>query len=95
MQASLAGICLVASIAAWFESRSLLVLGAGVLTGLAIPYTLLVILPTNKRLLDPSLDRRSAEAVSLLRRWGGLHAVRTALGGVAFAMLVWRLAQRS
>jgi hypothetical protein len=95
MQASLAGICLLASIAAWVESRCLVVLGAGVVIGLAIPYTLLAILPTNKRLLDPGLDPRSAEAVALLRRWGRLHAVRTAQGAVALAMLAWRLAQRS
>jgi hypothetical protein len=61
---------------------------ARVLLGLGIPFTLLVILPTNKRLLDPGLDRSSAEAAVLLARWGRLHALRSGLGAVAFAVLV-------
>ena len=52
-----------------------------------IPYTLTVILPTNKRLLDPRLDPRTAEAASLLARWGHLHAGRTAAGAIAFLLL--------
>src|SRR6476661_6980506 len=46
-----------------------------------------VILPTNKRLLDPALDSGSAEAATLLARWGHLHAVRTLLGGGALLLL--------
>jgi hypothetical protein len=41
--------------------------------------TLIVILPTNKQLLNPALDRRSAETGLLLARWGKLHAVRSVL----------------
>ena len=94
MQASLAGVCFLAAIAGWVGDGSLLVLGGGVLIGLAIPFTLLVILPTNQRLLDPRLDRSSAEAVALLRRWGRLHAVRTALGILGFGMLACHQAAR-
>ena len=43
-----------------------------------IPFTLIVILPTNNELLAPSLDRKSANTHKLLVRWGRLHAVRTA-----------------
>lgn len=59
---------------------------------MVIPFTLVVILPTNKRLLDPGLDRSSAEAAALLARWGQLHAVRSVLSTVAFGLLVWHLA---
>jgi hypothetical protein len=52
-----------------------------------IAFTLVVILPTNKRLLDPALDSGSAEAATLLARWGRLHAVRTVLGGVALLLI--------
>ena len=45
---------------------------AGVLLGSVIPFTLIVILPTNKRLLSPELDRRSAETERLLARWDRL-----------------------
>ncbi len=54
---------------------------AGSLLGSIIPFTLIVILPTNKRLLNPALDRRSAQAGQLLARWGALHGVRSVLSG--------------
>jgi hypothetical protein len=47
-----------------------------------------VILPTNQRLLDPGLDRASAEAQRLLERWGHLHAVRSVMSAVGFLVLV-------
>jgi hypothetical protein len=61
--------------------------------GLVIPFTLVVILPTNKRLLDPGLDRSSAEAALLLVRWGQLHAARSVASGLAFGLLLWHLAR--
>ena len=70
MQASLAALGLVASVGAWLEGRGLVVLITGLLLGLVVPFTLIVILPTNKGLLDPDLDRGSAEAAALLARGG-------------------------
>jgi uncharacterized membrane protein len=95
MQASLAAVGLVAAIVAWVQGRGLVVLIGGLLLGAVIPFTLVVILPTNKRLLDPGLDRSSAEAAALLARWGRLHAVRGGVSAVAFGILVWHLATRS
>jgi uncharacterized membrane protein len=92
MQASLAAIGLVAALAAWVQGRGLTVLIGGLLLGVVIPFTLVVILPTNKRLLDPGLDRGSVEAAALLVRWGQLHAVRSVLSALAFGVLVWHLA---
>jgi len=83
MQASLAAVGLVSSIAAWLAGASFLWVVAGVLLGSVIPFTLIVILPTNKRLLSPALDKRSAETERLLARWGMLHAVRSVLSGLA------------
>src|SRR6201997_3153302 len=83
MQATLAAVGLLSSIAAWLAGATFWGLGAGVLLGSVIPFTLIVILPTNKRLLSPELDRRSAEAERLLARWGRLHAVRSVLSGLA------------
>jgi uncharacterized membrane protein len=93
MQASLATVGFLAALLAAFQGRGLRVLLAGVLLGLVIPFTLLVILPTNQRLLDPALDRGSAEAATLLRRWGRLHAVRSAMSAMAFGVLAWDLAR--
>src|SRR5207244_8995249 len=87
MQVTLAALCLLSSIAAWLAGATFWWVVAGVLQVSVIPFTLLVILPTNKQLLNPALDRRSAQTERLLARWGRLHAVRSALS--AFAMLLF------
>ena len=88
MQASLAVAGLLAAVAGWLSTRDPRVLAGGALLGSVVPFTLLVILPTNKRLLDPALDAGSAPAAALLARWGLLHAVRTLAGVAAFAILL-------
>jgi uncharacterized membrane protein len=92
MQASLAVIGFVLGVTAWVRSGDLVVLLAAVLLGAVVPFTLIVILPTNEALLDPGLDRRSARAETLLERWGRLHAVRSVLSLAAFMLLLTRAA---
>ena len=91
MQASLSTIGTLAAIAAWLQGASTSWLIGGLLLGALIPFTLIVILPTNKRLLDPSLDKDSERAGQLLRRWAKLHAVRSALSVAAFLALLFSL----
>ena len=55
--------------------------------------TLVVILPTNKLLLDPSRDSASPETRALLIRWGRLHAIRT-LESVAASLIYLSLLVR-
>ena len=88
MQASLAAVGCLAAVAAWWTGRGSLCLLAAMLLGSVIPFTLIVILPTNQRLLDPSLDPQSREAAELLHRWGRLHAVRSVLGAASFLSLI-------
>jgi uncharacterized membrane protein len=94
MQASLAAVGTVAAIAAWLQGASAPWLAGGLLLGAVIPFTLIVILPTNKRLLDPSLNKDSKLAEQLLQRWATLHAVRSALSLASFLVFlvaaVWR-----
>jgi hypothetical protein len=52
---------------------------AGLLLGAVVPFTLVVMWPTNKRLEDPGLDTTSELARSLLVRWGHLYAIRSGL----------------
>ena|SRR5213593_2092850 len=59
MQATLAAVGLLSSIAASLAGATFWWLIAGVLLGSVIPFTLIVILPTNKQLLNPVLDRVS------------------------------------
>src|ERR1700730_18449132 len=61
MQASLAAVGLVPSIAAWLAGASILWVVGGILLGSVIPFTLVVILQTNKQLLSPMLDRKSPQ----------------------------------
>jgi hypothetical protein len=89
MQASCAGLGLLSSLAAWLGGASFWWGVAGVFLGSVIPFTLIVILPTNKQLLSPALDRRSAEAVRLLASWGRLHAVRSILSGIALLLFLY------
>ena len=53
-----------------------------------MPFTLLMIFPTNKKLLAPALDRRSQHASNLLAEWARLHTVRSVLGFGAFVLFV-------
>ena len=93
MQASLAAVGLLAALVAWTQGGGVGVLIGGLLLGAVIPFTLVVILPTNKRLLDPGLDRGSAEAAALMARWGRLHAVRSLVSALAFVVLLRCLAE--
>src|SRR5437899_4865097 len=91
MQAILAGVGLLSSIAAWLAGATFWWVTAGFLLGSVIPFTLIVILPTNKRLLNPALDRRSVPTGRLLARWGALHAVRSVLSGTALLLFLYLL----
>src|SRR5215469_3127316 len=91
MQATCAAVGLLSSVAAWLAGATIWWLIAGLLLGSVIPFTLILILPTNKRLLDPTLDKRSAEAERLLARWGRLHAVRSVLSGLALLLFLYLL----
>jgi len=92
MQGGLAVLgCVVGLWSAWVL-RDVQVAVAAILLGLVVPVTLLVIFPTNKQLLEPGLDRGRGRAAALLARWNRLHAIRSALSGVAFVLFLLRLA---
>jgi hypothetical protein len=91
MQAPLAAIGSLAALLSWWIDRRLAWLIGGFLLLTIIPFTLLVILPTNKRLESQELDLRSEEAGRLLRRWGRLHAVRSILSVLAFVIFLFLL----
>jgi hypothetical protein len=91
MQAPLAAIGSLAALVSWWFDRGLGWLIGGLLLLLIIPFTLVVILPTNRRLESRELDLRSEEAGTLLRRWGRLHAVRSILSTLAFVIFLFLL----
>ena len=93
MQAPLAVIGSLAALISWWFDGSLAWLVGGLLLLLIIPFTFVVISPTNKRLESRELDFQSEEPGRLLRRWGRLHAVRSILSGVAFVIFLFMLAR--
>jgi cell division protein FtsL len=92
MQATLAMSAAVTGIATWFYGEGIAWLYGGLLILAVVPFTLVVIRPTNERLLAPDRDLASAETLQLLKRWGRLHAVRSALGLVASVVYLYALA---
>ena len=79
-QVSLAVAGFLSALVAWrSRSDARWLIGGGLLLAV-IPFTALVILPTNKKLLDPATANDLDLAERLLTRWGRLHAVRSVLG---------------
>ena len=85
LQAPLAILSLLTGVAVWFLGGAMGWLVGAVLVGAVVPFTFLIIMPTNHKLLAPDRDLSSTETRELLVRWGQLHAVRTvlSLGGTA------------
>ena len=91
MQAPLALLSFLSGAVVWLMGAGSGWLVAAVFIGLAVPYTLLVIMPTNHKLLASGRDLGSAETRTLLEGWGKLHAVRTALSLLATVLYMWLL----
>jgi hypothetical protein len=53
------------------------------------PYTIFMIMPSNRRLMDTPPEAATAETRRILKRWGTLHAGRSALGLVATLIFLW------
>jgi len=87
-QVSLAVAGFLSALIAW-RSRSDVrwLIGGGLLVAV-IPFTALVILPTNKKLLDPATANDLDLAEQLLTRWGRLHAVRSVLSLASLLMFL-------
>jgi uncharacterized membrane protein len=88
MRVILALVATISSIAAWFLGAGVSWLAGGLLIFAVVPFTLIVIMPTNKKLLDPATDRTSDAVHRLLQHWGRLHAVRSILGLASSILLL-------
>lgn len=67
---------------------------AAALIGSVVPFTLIVVMPTNRALLAPQCDAASHTTRTLLVRWNRLHAVRTLLSLAASAFDLILLVRR-
>ncbi len=91
MQASLAATALVSGCLAWLLGGGFGWLIGAFFIGAVIPVTFIVIMPTNRRLLESGRDLASDETRDLLVWWGQLHAVRSVLSFIASVIYVWLL----
>jgi hypothetical protein len=91
IQAGLAVLGGAAGLVAWYELREWQWLVGSILLLANWPFTLLIIMPTNKRLLAMKAQEAGPESRSLLLRWGSLHNVRSVLGSAASLLFVWGL----
>ena len=89
MQASLAVVAAVLGTVAYYAEHDWRwLVGAG-LSLANWPYTLVVVMPTNKRLMAIPVEAADAEARRLIETWGRLHAGRSALGAAATLAFLW------
>ncbi len=92
MQAGLAIVGGALGLAAFALTRDALALAGALLLLANWPFTLVVIMPTNARLMALSEAEAGAESRALVVRWGRLHAVRTLLGALSAAAFAAALA---
>jgi uncharacterized membrane protein len=89
MQVPLAIIGFLLGMLAWWQTGRWLWVVGGLLLVTNWPYTLLVIMPVNRKLMATELLKAGRETRNLLEHWARLHAVRTALGFAATAVFLW------
>ena len=91
VQPLLAVVGFLSALAAWLMGASAWWLVGGVLLVAVIPYTLIVALPTNNKLLDLAIEKDPDLARRLLVRWGRVHTVRSVMSLATFLVFVMLL----
>jgi hypothetical protein len=89
MQAPLAIVGFLLGLITWWQTGHISWVIGALLMVANWPVTLFVIMPTNKRLMaiDPAVA--GPESRAMIKRWGSLHALRTALGLAASITFLW------
>lgn len=88
MQASLAVAGTVLALLAWRQSAVRAWLYGALCLCAVVPFTVLVMFPINGALENENLNASNEEVKALLDRWAWLHAVRSVLGLLAFALML-------
>jgi Domain of unknown function (DUF1772) len=91
MQASLAVVSgALGLLSAWISHDWRWIVGAALILA-NWPYTLIGIMPTNRKLNAIAIADAGPAARGMLERWGRLHSVRTILGIAATVTYLWAL----
>jgi hypothetical protein len=94
MQAPLAILGFVLGVLAfWTAGRVGFLIGAFLMLA-NWPWTMIVIMPVNRKLMATGLESAGPESRALLNKWNRLHGVRTALGGLAVLAFLFALGPR-
>ena len=89
MQASLAVIGAVSGVLEALVTGGWLWIAGAVALIANWPYTMFVMMPTNQALKDTPINQAGPASRALIEKWGGMHAVRAALGTAATAIYLW------
>ena len=89
IQAGLAVAGGIAGLIAWYVSADWRWLVGSLVLLANWPFTLLVIMPVNKRLQALQPGEAIVQSRQMLIRWGNLHNVRSTLGTVAMLVFAW------
>lgn len=89
MQAPLAIVGFLLGLLAWWQTGLWTWLGGAIILIANWPYTLVVIMPVNNRLMAIDPAAASADSRRLIEKWGRQHAVRTAFGFAAALFFLW------
>jgi uncharacterized membrane protein len=92
VQVSLAAVATLGGLVQWATGGGVSWLVGALLIVSVIPFTLVVVMPTNKKLLEPGRDPSAPETRQLLESWGRLHAVRSLASLVATLVYLCSLA---
>jgi Domain of unknown function (DUF1772) len=92
MQASLALASALFGLLAFWLTRDWRSLAGAILIFANWPYTLIAILPVNKRLEATAVEAANASTRELVEHWGQLHGGRSALGAAATLVYLWAMA---
>jgi hypothetical protein len=94
LQAPLAILSLLCGVAVCLLGGGWGWLAAAALVGAVVPFTFVIIMPTNHSLLAKGRDLSSSETRELLVRWGRLHAMRTLLSLAGAMVYLWLILRR-
>ncbi|HZO47076.1 MAG TPA: DUF1772 domain-containing protein [Xanthobacteraceae bacterium] len=89
MQAPLALLGAILGATAWWQSGDWRWLAGAIVIVSAWPYTLLVIKPTNDRLMGTDPADAGLQVRALIEKWGHLHAGRSGLGALTTVLFLW------